>query len=72
MAGIAALGAPAPELSTTGGTSDWRFIAPLGCQVIELGPCNATIHKIDECVRAADLDTLSTMYEAIMRRLLCA
>ncbi len=71
VAGIAALGAPTPELSTTGGTSDGRFIAPLGCQVIELGPCNATIHKIDECVRAADLDTLSAMYEAIMRRLLC-
>ena len=72
VAGIAELGAPTPELSTSGGTSDGRFIAPLGCQVIELGPCNATIHKVDECVRAADLDTLSAMYEAIMRRLLCA
>jgi succinyl-diaminopimelate desuccinylase len=71
VAGIAALGAPEPELSTSGGTSDGRFIAPLGCQVIELGPCNATIHKVNECVRAADLDLLSGMYEQILQRLLC-
>ena len=58
------------ELSTAGGTSDGRFIAPTGAQVIELGPLNATIHKLNECVRAADLDTLSRQYEAIMRRLL--
>ncbi|MCG3168829.1 MAG: Succinyl-diaminopimelate desuccinylase [Pseudomonadales bacterium] len=66
---IVASGAPPPELSTGGGTSDGRFIAPLGCQVIELGPCNATIHKVDECVGAAELDALSALYEAIMRRL---
>ena len=58
------------ELSTAGGTSDGRFIAPTGSQVIELGPVNATIHKVDECVRAADLDTLSSMYEGILVNLL--
>lgn len=58
------------ELSTAGGTSDGRFIAPTGAQVVELGPVNATIHKIDEHVIAADLDKLSLMYEAIMQRLL--
>lgn len=58
------------ELSTAGGTSDGRFIAPTGAQVVELGPVNATIHKVDECVRAEDLDTLSTMYEGILRELL--
>lgn len=51
-----------PELSTSGGTSDGRFIAPTGAQVIELGPLNATIHKVDECINAADLDTLTTIY----------
>jgi succinyl-diaminopimelate desuccinylase len=59
------------ELSTAGGTSDGRFIAPTGTQVIELGPVNATIHKVDEQVRAEDLDTLSAVYENIIRRLLC-
>ncbi|MEJ2479212.1 MAG: succinyl-diaminopimelate desuccinylase [Acidihalobacter sp.] len=58
------------ELSTAGGTSDGRFIAPTGAQVVELGPVNASIHQIDEHVRAADLDTLSEIYEAILRRLL--
>lgn len=58
------------ELSTAGGTSDGRFIAPTGAQVIELGPVNATIHKVDECVNAADLDTLSSIYENTLIRLL--
>lgn len=58
------------ELSTAGGTSDGRFIAPTGAQVVELGPVNATIHQIDECVKAADLDLLSDMYEHIMQGLL--
>ncbi|SEG85936.1 succinyl-diaminopimelate desuccinylase [Marinobacterium lutimaris] len=58
------------ELSTSGGTSDGRFIAPTGAQVVELGPVNATIHKIDERVRIADLDTLSAVYENILARLL--
>jgi len=58
------------ELSTAGGTSDGRFIAPTGAQVIELGPVNATIHKVDECVKATDLDQLTLMYKGMMERLL--
>lgn len=58
-----------PALSTSGGTSDGRFIATLGSQVVELGPLNATIHKVNERVRATDLDILSDIYEAILRRL---
>ncbi len=58
------------ELSTSGGTSDGRFIAPTGSQVIELGPRNDTIHKINECVNAKDLDKLSAIYEGILKRLL--
>ena len=58
------------ELSTAGGTSDGRFIAPTGAQVLELGPLNATIHQIDECVSVGDLDTLSIMYERILEKLL--
>lgn len=58
------------ELSTAGGTSDGRFIAPTGSQLVELGPVNATIHKVDEQVRAEDLNTLSAMYEGIMKNLL--
>jgi succinyl-diaminopimelate desuccinylase len=57
-------------LSTAGGTSDGRFIAPTGAQVIELGPVNATIHKIDECVKIEDLDTLADIYQDILKRLL--
>jgi len=58
-----------PELSTAGGTSDGRFIATLGSQVVELGPCNATIHQVNERVRASDLEELSRVYEAILTRL---
>ncbi|MGD8595260.1 MAG: succinyl-diaminopimelate desuccinylase, partial [Gammaproteobacteria bacterium] len=58
------------QLSTSGGTSDGRFIAPTGAQVIELGPSNATIHKIDECVKTEDLDKLSLIYENLLLRLL--
>jgi len=58
------------ELSTSGGTSDGRFIAPTGAQVVELGPVNATIHKVNECVKAGDLDTLSAIYEKVMENLL--
>ncbi len=57
-------------LSTAGGTSDGRFIAPTGAQVIELGPVNATIHKINECVKMADLQALAKMYYGILVRLL--
>src|SRR5690606_16700064 len=59
-----------PELSTTGGTSDGRFIAPTGAQVVELGVVNATIHKVNESVRVEDVDTLSKIYERVMELLL--
>ena len=62
-------GAP-PALSTGGGTSDGRFIAPLGAEVVELGVVNASIHKVNECVRVADLDDLHRMYFNVLRRLL--
>ncbi len=58
-----------PQLLTTGGTSDGRFIAQMGAQVVELGPVNATIHKVNECVHAADLQLLSRMYQRIMEQL---
>lgn len=60
------------ELSTTGGTSDGRFIATTGCEIIELGPVNATIHKIDECVKVEELEKLSRIYERILESLLVA
>jgi succinyl-diaminopimelate desuccinylase len=59
-----------PKLSTGGGTSDGRFIAPLGAQVVELGVVNASIHKVNECVRVADIDALQRMYVNVLRRLL--
>ncbi|MGA0839221.1 MAG: succinyl-diaminopimelate desuccinylase [Pseudomonadales bacterium] len=55
-----------PERSTGGGTSDGRFIAPTGAEVIELGPVNATIHKIDECVAIEDLARLARLYRATL------
>ena len=58
------------ELSTTGGTSDGRFIADICPQVIEIGPVNATIHKIDECVEIAALQQLSSIYRHILDQLL--
>ena len=58
------------ELSTSGGTSDGRFLADICPQVIELGPLNATIHKINECVAVADLDALSEIYRLTMVKLL--
>lgn len=60
----------APELSTGGGTSDGRFIAPAGAQVVELGPVNATIHQANERVAVADLETLVPIHQAIMKALL--
>jgi len=65
-----ATGGVLPEESTGGGTSDARFLAPLGAQCIEVGPVNASIHKVDEHVRVADLERLPTLYEALMVRLL--
>ena len=58
-----------PRLETSGGTSDGRFIAPTGAQVVELGPCNATIHKINECVSVTDLEQLAKMYEAVLEQI---
>lgn len=58
------------QLSTSGGTSDGRFIAPTGAQVIELGPCNATIHKVNERVGVNELGALAAIYEQIMEHLL--
>ncbi|MCH1930110.1 succinyl-diaminopimelate desuccinylase [Shewanella sp. A25] len=56
---------------TTGGTSDGRFIAPTGAKVLELGPVNATIHKVNECVNIDDLEQLALCYEVILEQLLC-
>ena len=62
-------GAP-PEESTGGGTSDARFIAPLGAQCIEIGPVNASIHQVDEHVSVADLEALPELYRRLVERLL--
>lgn len=69
---IGAVTGRTPELSTSGGTSDGRFIAPMGAEVVEVGVINATIHKIDEQVRVADIDALSEIYEALLQRLVVA
>ncbi len=57
------------ELSTAGGTSDGRFIAPMGTQVVELGPVNTSIHQVDENVNIADLDTLTAIYQSLLAKL---
>ena len=59
-----------PEPSTGGGTSDGRFIAPLGAEVVELGPVNASIHKVDECVALDELERLPGLFRSIMQRLI--
>lgn len=59
-----------PEYSTSGGTSDGRFIANMDCEVIEFGPINKTIHKVDECVMVGDLERLSLIYEALLVKML--
>jgi succinyl-diaminopimelate desuccinylase len=61
-----------PKLSTGGGTSDGRFIAPMGAQVIEIGVINATIHKVNECVRVADIDALQRLYLRTLELLLAS
>ncbi|MGB0134396.1 succinyl-diaminopimelate desuccinylase [Dokdonella sp.] len=61
-----------PVASTAGGTSDGRFIAPLGAEVVELGPTNATIHKIDECVGVDELEQLPGLYLEVAERLFSA
>lgn len=60
----------ATQLSTAGGTSDGRFIAPTGAQLVELGPTNATIHQVDECTHIGELDTLTEIYTQLMVELL--
>ena len=70
---VASIGATTglqPELSTAGGTSDGRFIAPTGAQVVEVGPINASIHKLNEEVLAGDLPRLAAIYKGILERLL--
>ena len=59
-----------PELSTSGGTSDGRFLAAISDEVVELGPVNATIHQINERVRAADLVALAAIHRRLLERLL--
>ncbi|HEY7928651.1 MAG TPA: M20/M25/M40 family metallo-hydrolase, partial [Steroidobacteraceae bacterium] len=59
-----------PRLSTGGGTSDGRFIAPLGVQVVELGVVNASIHKVNESVSVGDIDVLHAIYLQTLRNLL--
>jgi succinyl-diaminopimelate desuccinylase len=58
------------QLSTAGGTSDARFIAPTGAEVVEIGPCNASAHKIDEHVRIEDVEVLRQIYEGVLERIL--
>jgi succinyl-diaminopimelate desuccinylase len=72
MAAIREVTGVTPELSCTGGTSDGRFIADICDEVVELGPVNATIHKLNECVRVADLEPLSAIYRGMLDRLLPA
>ena len=67
---LARFAGAAPEESTGGGTSDARFIAPLGAQCIEIGPVNASIHQVDEHVRLSDLEALPALYRALIERLL--
>ena len=58
------------RLSTSGGTSDGRFIAAICPQVVEFGPVNATIHQIDECVALEELEPLAAVYRGVLERLL--
>ena len=58
-----------PDINTGGGTSDGRFIAPTGTDVVELGPINATIHQVNECVSTQDLADLSRVYARILERM---
>ena len=61
-----------PKLSTSGGTSDGRFIAPMGAQVVEMGVINQSIHKVNECVRVADVDRLHRLYHRTLELLLAS
>ncbi|MCG6325072.1 succinyl-diaminopimelate desuccinylase [Vibrio alginolyticus] len=70
VAAVAEVNDTKPALLTTGGTSDGRFIARMGGQVVELGPVNAMIHKVNECVKVDDLEKLTDMYENTLKHLL--
>jgi succinyl-diaminopimelate desuccinylase len=70
VAAIESVTGKKPKLSTGGGTSDGRFIAPMGAQVVELGVINATIHKVNESVCIADIDQLHKMYCGMLERLI--
>jgi len=70
VAAIESVTGKKPKLSTGGGTSDGRFIAPMGAQVVELGVINATIHKVNESVRITDIDQLHKMYRGMLERLI--
>ncbi|PSU91397.1 succinyl-diaminopimelate desuccinylase [Photobacterium kishitanii] len=70
VAAITEINHTPPQLLTTGGTSDGRFIARTGAQVVELGPVNATIHKVNECVKVTDLEKLTDMYQRILSKIL--
>jgi succinyl-diaminopimelate desuccinylase len=67
---VAIVAGKPPKLSTGGGTSDGRFIAALGAQIVELGVINASIHKVNEEVRAVDIDDLHRMYVGVLEQLL--
>jgi succinyl-diaminopimelate desuccinylase len=69
VAAVEAVAGITPDLNTGGGTSDGRFIAPLGSEVVELGLVNASIHKVDEHCAVADLDRLQAMYLQVLQRL---
>jgi succinyl-diaminopimelate desuccinylase len=69
-AAVAEVTGSVPKYSTGGGTSDGRFIAPTGAQVVELGVVNASIHKVNECVRVSEIDALHRMYVGTLRNLL--
>ena len=69
-AAVAAANGAAAQLSTTGGTSDGRFIADICPQLVEFGPVNASIHKLDECIAVADLEPLAKIYELTFEKLL--
>jgi succinyl-diaminopimelate desuccinylase len=69
-AAVQAVTGEAPKLSTGGGTSDGRFIATMGAQVVELGVTNASIHKVNESVGVEEIDALHQLYLESLRRLL--
>jgi succinyl-diaminopimelate desuccinylase len=72
QAAVAAVTGQSARPDTGGGTSDGRFVAPTGAEVVELGPLNGTIHKVNEQVAVADIDALSAIYERILENLLAA